>query len=241
MNNMVEEKPHPYSLKTKAICIGLAVIACFLGVITWILIAALFPQAPAISSMADTQSAHILATSLEKQVKQWQDSLFLETYAVTYEIDDEGEVRLVLTGQAHFRFVGWRDDWLGKLISHWNSNHLIARVDVDVDHEEVTEFSHSHGEPFGYDAPLSVSNWPVAEEELFQICDNYGGKRFRSARQVNRAHIRATSTRPGRFWIIDYSTSSEYFKCSVNLDSGDISVKNEDSDWRKVGNLQDLD
>ena len=235
------EKPRFTSIKVKVVCVTLVLLAFFLGATTLLLVATLFPMAPTISNMTDILSAHTLATSLERQVKQWQDSLFLEAYAANYFIDDEDEIHLVLTGQAYFRFIGWRDDWLGKVVKLWNSNHLIVSVAVNVDHKDVTEFSHSHGEPFGYDAPLDPSSWPVTEKELFQICDDYGGREFRVSHQIQLAHVDAATTRPGRFWTIVYGTPSEFFKCIVNIDSGEISVKNDSSDWLDVGNLRELD
>jgi hypothetical protein len=182
-----------------------------------------------------------LGGALEKQVKHWQDSLFLEAYAATYRIADDNVPASVLTDKAYFRFVGWRSDWWGKLISHYNANHLIVDVTIDMEDRELVELSYSHGEPFGFDASLQVTQWPYDEKKLIQICDDFGGMEFRQAHEVHLAHVHASSTRAGRFWTVEYNRVPEYFTCTTNLDTGEILTQREGAAWQTVGNLSQME
>ena len=182
-----------------------------------------------------------LGGSLEEQVRRWQDGLFLEAYAAKYRVADDNVPAFVLTDKAYFRFVGWRSDWWGKLISHYNANHLIVNVTIDMEDRELIELSHSHGEPFGFDAPLQVTQWPYGEKKLLQICDDFGGMEFRQAHGVDLAHVHASSTRAGRFWKVEYNRAPEHFTCTTNLDTGEILTQREGADWQTVGNLSQME
>ena len=228
--------PDKYYSWLKYILVGSGIILTFSCI--YQIFAAIYSQPRLIISDEVNNSMTIgLANVLEEQIKEWQPGLFLETYAVTYQI--AGPEPPFLTGQANFRFAGRRQDWMGNWLSQFNANHVILRVGVSVEQRKIVDYSYSHGQPFGFDAPLNLVDWPINERELLKICGQYGGNDFQTAFEVEFVHVDADFTRPGRGWTVAYSdnASPKYFNCLVNIDSGEISIKSEYNDWQNVGNL----
>lgn len=214
----------------------------FLALLTFVLNKAILnmfrPWPPLnISDEVDLTTTFVLAKELEQQVQKWQTGLFLESYNATYKFNDAGEASPILTGQVYFRFAGWRHDWLGKWLSRFSANHVIVSFKFDTNQRKIVDFSYSQGEPFGFDVPLNIVNWPASELELLQICDQHGGEQFRETFKVELAHTTATVNRPGREWAVSYNALPQYFECVINLDSGVVLVKSEQSGWRNAGNL----
>ncbi len=168
---------------------------------------------------------------VDQQFQQRFPGLFLETYAANYQFNDDGIP--ILTGQVYLRFAGWRKDWFGDLLT----DHSIARVEIDTNRGEMTEFEYVHGDAFGFDAPLDLTTWPVTEEKLFNICDNLGAGDFREVFQIDSVFVNATVNKPGREWTASYTALPYYFNCMINLDTGEILTKNERDDWLMVGSL----
>lgn len=195
----------------------------------------------AISNLDDGGSVHDLAPVVEQRIQQWHRNLYLETYSATYLLGGEGETELSLTGDVYFHFVGRRKDLWGRWLSRFNTNHMIIDATFDVERGKLVDFSYSHGEPFGYDEPLRLTEWPAKEHELIQICDDFGGKAFREQHEVALAYVHARATRPGRFWGLSYSKDPVFFTCSINIDTGSIKIKREESDWQEVGNLYQME
>jgi hypothetical protein len=218
-----------------------AAAAAFVLFLSWMLFTAFRPWPPlTVPDEADLTATSDLASALEQQMQKWLDDLFLETYAVTYKLPGTDAGTPTLISQAHFRFAGWREDWVGKWLSRFNANHVIVRVAVDTRQRRVVDFSYSHGEAFGFDAPLNIKDWPVNEHELLRICGLHGGKNFEDTYQTESVHVDATVNRPGRVWTVVYDASPQYFECVINIDSGSVLVKNAESDWKEVGNLNEI-
>jgi hypothetical protein len=216
---------------------GLLSLVLFLS---WNIFTAFRPWPPlSIPENIDLSVTLNLANNLEEQIKQWQSDLYLETYSVAYNVTDTDSAKPFLTSEANFWFVGWREDWLGQWLKRTNANHVIVRVTVDTEQRKVVDFSYMHGEGFGYDAPLNVRGWSIGEMELLQICDSYDEVNFKEVFQLEIAHVNATVNRPGRAWTVVYANSPQYFECTVNLDTGEIAIRSDESDWMSVDNFLD--
>lgn len=188
--------------------------------------------------MSENPGAHELGHLVEQQIQQWQEGLFLETYSASYVLSEESETELSLTGDVFLRFAGWREDLWGRWLQRFNANHMLIYVTIDADRRKLTNFSYSNGEAFGYDEPLRVTEWPTEESKLIQVCNGFGGNEFKELHNVSVALVSGTAARPGRAWTLDYNgEDSAYFTCLINIDTGAIHIKREESDWHEVGNL----
>ncbi|GAB4278555.1 MAG: hypothetical protein Kow0080_30300 [Candidatus Promineifilaceae bacterium] len=230
-------------IATVSLVILLSTVFALLAYVTWDLIATFDsePNEP-LPSTVDINSISSLAQYAEKRVQRWQDSLFLETYSANYIItEQEGVLDLTLTDTVYFRFAGWRDDWLKGAAEKLGFAHLLASIEIDVNSRKLTVFNHSQGTGFGFDAPLDVVNWLLKDKELILICDQHGAREFRQTHNENRAGVYATSTRVGRNWEVAYGSQPTLtFACVVNLDTGEVSVRENGSDWLEVDNIYDL-
>lgn len=225
-------------------CLTLFVVGAILGV--FILYTDLFLSKDrelnhSIPDEVNVSSLQEVAQYADHFAQRWQNSLFLTRYAATYQlIGDEHIQERILRGEIVFRYAGRRSDLLQDVAERFNVAHLLASVAVDVDQGKVVRFHHSQGSPFGYDAPLNLNEWPIGEDELFEICDAHGGKDFRLSHNVTLGHVGASAPKPGREWRLVYNASPQSFKCIVNIDTGQISVRDSANEWREVGTWMEI-
>lgn len=237
---MLNQLRKPIKIILIALLIFASVMFAFFIYIIWDLVTTYDsePNEP-IPNTVDMTSIHSLAQYAEKRVQRWQGSLFLESYSANYIVtEQEGGLSLTLTNTASFRFAGWRDDWLKEVAEKLGFAHLLAHIEIDANTRKLISFSHSQGTGFGFDAPLDIANWPLDEKELILICDQHGAMEFRQAHNEEIAGVYATSTRVGRNWEVAYGSQSTLtFACVVNIDSGEVSIRENGSDWQEVDNI----
>ncbi len=168
--------------------------------------------------------------------QNWQSSVFLTDYSVTYRfLQDGSSQNPIAYGETVFNFAGRRRDILQTVAERFDVYHLFASVTVDNEQRQIIRFKHSQGTPIGYDAPLKPESWPINDIELIQLCDTYGGDNFRISHDIELAHVAAASRKLGREWSLVYNSSPHFFRCLVNIDTGQISVRDDVNDWQQVG------
>jgi hypothetical protein len=155
---------------------------------------------------------------------------------------EDGQGRLVPSGEITYVFVGSREDWLAPIARLMRVHVLEATVILDVDRRMTTYFRPGHSDRSLW-LDLRPSEWGISEGDLLQVVEDYGGIEFRGGNGDVDIVLEAEGRYWGDMWRETYYSGDGCLCLSIviDLESGEILKTEGDtcdyvtSSWQTVG------